>query len=177
MILVVYMIFRISGGYSKSTQSLLASDTGRILPASGFRKLPQAFLGLFRRDGGMVLLHTGGLFLNVVVANIFGRTADLMDDSSLQTAVGIHYLNNLHHAVKTIRAKQLYIQNAPAFEFIQHIHPRFIALMLSEPDAEDVFLPVHGTAQHHISSFGNITVVFFDLIVDGVHKRERIDRL
>ena len=100
-----------------------------------------------------------------------------MDDAPLQTALGIHRLNDLHHAAQTVRAEQINIQNAPTFEVIQHIQPKFATLMLPNPDTQNVFSAVHGNAQNHISCLGHIAVVLFNLVVDGVHEDKRVHGL
>ena len=92
-----------------------------------------------------------------------------MDDAPLQTALGIHRLNGLHHAAQTVRAEQINIQNAPTFEVIQHIQPKFAALMLPNPDTQNVFSAVHGDAQNHIGRLGHIAVILLDLVMDGIH--------
>ena len=90
-----------------------------------------------------------------------------MDDAPLQTALGIHRLNDLHHAAQTVRAEQINIQNAPTFEVIQHIQPKFATLMLPNPDTQNVFSAVHGDAQNHIGRLGHIAVILLDLVMDG----------
>ena len=98
-----------------------------------------------------------------------------MDDAPLQTALWIYCLNGLHHAAQTVGAEQINIQNAPAFEVIQHIQPKFAALMLPNPDTQNVFSAVHGDAQNHIGRFGHIAVILFDLVMDGIHEDEGIN--
>ena len=100
-----------------------------------------------------------------------------MDDTPLQTALGIDRPDGLHHAAQTVSAEQIHIQNTPAFEVIQHIQPKFAALMRSDPDDQDILPTVHGDAQHHIGRLGHIPVIFLNLIVDGVHEHEGVDRL
>lgn len=96
-----------------------------------------------------------------------------MDDAALQTALGIHGLNSLHHPAQTIGTEQIYTQNTPAFEVVQHIQPEFAAFMLADPHAQNVLVPVHGDSQHHT---GHIAVILFDLVVNGIHEHEGIDR-
>lgn len=97
-----------------------------------------------------------------------------MDDAPLQTALGVHRFDGLHHAAQTVGAEQINIQNTPAFEVIQHIQPKFAALMLADPDAQDVFFAIHGDAQDHIGRLGHIAVILFHLVVGGVHEDEGI---
>ena len=56
------------------------------------------------------------------------------------------------------------------------LHPEFAALMLPDPDAQDVLCAVHGDAQNHIGRLGLVLMVFLHLVVDGVQKYERIHR-
>ena len=100
-----------------------------------------------------------------------------MDDAALQPTFWEDGLNSLHHPTQAVRAEQIYIQNAPAFEIIQHIQPEFAVFMLSDPDSQDVLSAIHGDTQHHIGCFGHVPPVFPNLIVNGVHEHERIHRL
>ena len=70
------------------------------------------------------------LKLDVLVADILGGAADLVDDTPLQSALGIHRLDCLHYAAKTVGAEQVNVQNTPAFEVIQHTQPKFAAFIL-----------------------------------------------
>ena len=167
--------------FKKGTENLPvflpASDTGRILLPPGVGELAQIFLRLVQGDGGIDLLQVGGHFLDVFVADILGGAADLVYDAPLQTALGIYRLNGLHHAAQAVGAEQINIQNAPAFEIIQHVQPKFAALMLSDPHAQNVLPTVHSDAQNYIGRLGHITVILLDLVVDGVHEDEGIDGL
>ena len=98
-----------------------------------------------------------------------------MDDAPLQTALGIHRLDSLHHAAQTVGAEQINVLNSPAFEVIQHIQPKFAALVLADPDAQNVFSAIHGDAQNHIGRLGHIAVILFDLVMDGIHEDEGVD--
>lgn len=57
-----------------------------------------------------------------------------MDDAALQPAFREDGLDSLHHPTQAVRAEQIYIQNSPAFEVIQHIQPEFAVFVLSDPD-------------------------------------------
>ena len=155
---------------------LPALDAGGILLAPGIGEPTQVFLRLVQSNGGIDLFQVGNNLLDVFIADIPGRAADLVDDAPLQTALGIDRPDGLHHAAQTVSAKQIHIQNTPAFEVIQHIQPKFAALMRPNPDPQDVLPTIHGDAQHHIGRLGHIPVIFLDLIVDGVHEHEGIDR-
>ena len=48
--------------------------------------------------------------------------------------------------------------------------------MLADPHAQNVLVPVHGNSQHHIRRLGHIAVILLDLVVNGVHEHEGIDR-
>ena len=52
-----------------------------------------------------------------------------MDDTPLQMALGIDRPDGLHHAVQTVSADQIHIQNTPDFEVIGLIQPKFAAIM------------------------------------------------
>ena len=98
-----------------------------------------------------------------------------MDDTTLQTALGIYRLDSLHHTTQTVGTEQINIQNAPTFEVIQHIQPKFAAFMLTDPNPKNVFLTVQGNAQYHIGCLGHIAVIFLYFVVDGIHENEGID--
>lgn len=65
----------------------------------------------------------------------------------LQTALGTDRPDNLHYATQAVGAEQIDNPNAPAFEVIQHIQPKFTALMHLDPDTQDVLPAVHGDTQ------------------------------
>ncbi len=155
---------------------LPAFHTGWVLFSPFLRELKQVFLHLVQGDRGIDFLQVGCYLLDVLPADKADRSSNLMDDAALQTALGIHCLNGLHHAAQAVRAEQIYIQNSPAFEVIQHIQPKFAVLMLPNPDSQDVLPAVYGDAQNHIRRLGHIPVVLPYLVVDGVHKDERIHR-
>ena len=73
-----------------------------------------------------------------------------MDDAPLYLAVGINSPNSFHEAFQTVHTEQINIQNSPAFELIQHIQPEFAALVLPNPNAQDILCAIHGDAQNHI---------------------------
>ena len=71
---------------------LPALDTGRILLPPGISKLAQILLRLVQGNGGIDFLQVCDHFLDVLISDIFGRAADLMDNAALQTTLGIHSL-------------------------------------------------------------------------------------
>ena len=154
---------------------LPALNAGGILLPPGIPKGTQIPLCLLKCDSGIDLLQVGYDLLDVLVADVLGGTANLMNDAALQAALGIHCLDRLHHAAKTVGTEQVNVQNTPAFEVIQHAQPKFAALMLPNPHAQNVFSAVHGDTQDHIGGLGHIAVILFDLIVDSIHEDEEID--
>lgn len=60
-----------------------ALDTGRILLPTGSSKLAQIFLSFVQCAGGIDFLPACSHFLHVFIADIFGGTADLLDDAAL----------------------------------------------------------------------------------------------
>ena len=88
---------------------LPASDAGRILLPPSVSKDTQILLRFVQRDGSVDLLQVGNYFLDILVADIFGRTADLVDDAPLQTALWIHRLDGFHHAAQAVGAEQINI--------------------------------------------------------------------
>ena len=62
---------------------LPALDAGGILLSPGVGENAQIILSLLNRHGGIDLLQVSNQFLDVLVADIFGGTADLVDDAAL----------------------------------------------------------------------------------------------
>ena len=124
---------------------LPAFHAGGILLPPGIPKGTQIPLCLLKCDSGIDLLQVGYDLLDVLVADVLGGAADLVDDAPLQTTLGIHCLDRLHHTAQAIGAEQINIQNTPAFEVIQHAQPKFAALMLADPHAQNVFPAVYVT--------------------------------
>lgn len=60
-----------------------ALDTGKILLPTGTSKLAQIFLSFVQCAGGIDILPARSHFLHVLIANIFGGAADLLDDAAL----------------------------------------------------------------------------------------------
>ena len=140
--------------FKKGTQNFLivlpALDTGGVLFPPCVTEASQVLFCFLQRHSSVDLLQVGYQLFYILVADVFGGTADLVNDTALQAALGIHRLDRLHHTAQTICTEQINIQNTPAFEVIQHAHPKFAALMLSDPDTEDIFFAVHGDAQNYI---------------------------
>ena len=57
---------------------------------------------------------------------------------------------------------------------VQHIQPEFAALVLPDPDTQNVLRTIHGDAQNHVGRLGLILMVFLHLVMDGVQKHEQI---
>lgn len=70
-----------------------------------------------------------------------------MDNATLETALGIDRLDSLHHSAEPISAEQINVHNSPAFEVVQHIQPKFAALVLAYPHTEKVHPAIHGDTQ------------------------------
>ena len=82
-----------------------------------------------------------------------------MDNAALKAALGIDRLDGLHHAAESIGAEQIYIHNSPAFEVIQHIQPKFAALVFTDPHAENILPAIHRDTQDYISGLCHISVI------------------
>ena len=114
MIFVVYMIFPnflwiFEEGAQNLPVLLPAFHAGGILLAplgcEGF----QICLGFFQRHRRVDFLQVCHDLLDVLVADIFGRAADLMHDAALQPGLGINRLDGLHHAAQAVGAEQINI--------------------------------------------------------------------
>ena len=99
---------------------LPAFHAGGIQLSPGVGENAQILLCFLNRHSSIDLLQVSHQLLDVLVADILGGAADLVDDAPLQTALGIPCLDGLHHAAKAVGAEQVNIQNTPAFEVIQH---------------------------------------------------------
>ena len=155
---------------------LPAFHTGGILISPLFFECHQGFQGFILSDGGVDFFQIRHQRLDVLIAYKTGGGADLMDNAPLHLAVGIHRRDGLHEALQAIHTEQIYVQNSPAFEVVQHIQPEFAALVLPDPHTQDVLCAVHGNAQNHVCRLRLILVVFFYLVVDGIQKHKRIHR-
>ena len=62
-----------------------------------------------------------------------------MDDAALHLTLGIGRSNGLNKTLQTIHTEQIYIQNTPAFEVIEHIHPEFATFMFVDPYTKNIF--------------------------------------
>ena len=149
----------------------------RGIAYTGSPRRSAGFFGFLQCDGTVGLLQICNYSLDALVTDISGGTAYLVDDAALQPAFGEDGLNGLHHPTQAVRAEQIYIQNTPAFEVIQHIQPEFAIFALSDPDSQNILPAVHGDTKDHIGSLGHVPPVFPDLVVNGVHEHERIHRL
>ena len=97
---------------------LPAPDAGGILLPPGVCKYPQILLRFVQSDGGVALFQVGHDLLDILVADIFGRAADLVDDAPLQTALWIYRLNGLHHAAQAVGAEQINMALQAPFSFL-----------------------------------------------------------
>ncbi len=98
---------------------LPAFHAGGVLFSSFLRELKQGFFRLVQSGRGIDFLQVSCHLLDVFPDDKAGGGANLMDDAALQTALGIHCLDCLHHTAQAVRAEQIYIQNSSAFEVIQ----------------------------------------------------------
>ena len=119
-------------------------DAGGILFPPFIAEGAEILFCFLQCDRSVDFLQVSYQFLDIFVADILSRTTDLVNNATLQPALGIYCLDCLHHATKAVGTEQINIQNAPAFEVIQHTQPKFTALMLADPDTEDIFSAIHG---------------------------------
>ena len=135
----VYDFPDLSGICEKGAQNipilLPAFDTGGVLLPPLFFECHEVFQGLIFGDGSVDLLQISHQRLDVLITHKAGGGTNLMDDTPLYLAVGIDRPDGLHKPFQTIHTEQIDIQNTPAFEIIQHIQPKFAALVLPDPHA------------------------------------------
>ena len=67
--------------------------------APDFREVPQILLGFFQRDSGIDFFQVGDYAFEILVADIFRGTADLMDDAALQPA-GLSLIKKTAHFLR-----------------------------------------------------------------------------
>ena len=99
---------------------LPAFDAGGILPTPLLSEQAQIVLRLLQCYRRVDLFQIRRDLLDVLIADILGGAADLMNNTALETALGIDRLDGLHHTAKPIRAEQINLQNSPTFEIIEH---------------------------------------------------------
>ena len=97
-----------------------------------------------------------------------------MNDATLDLCVRKSRFNSLSKTCQTVHAEQKYIFNSTGFEFVQHIQPKFTALIFANPYSENIFLTVKIDAQNYIRSLRDILMIFLDFVMDCIHKNKRI---
>ena len=97
-----------------------------------------------------------------------------MNDAALNLCVRKSRFNSLSETCQTVNAEQKYIFNSMSFELVQHIQPKFTALIFANPYSENIFLPVKIDAQNYICSLRDILMIFLDLVMNCIHKHKRI---
>lgn len=97
-----------------------------------------------------------------------------MNDATLNLCVRKSRFNSLSEICQTVNAEQKYVFNPTSFELVQHIQPKFTALIFANPYAENIFLPVKIDAQNYIRSLRDILMIFLDLVMNCIHKHKRI---
>ena len=101
---------------------------GGVLTTPFFSKLEKRILRLIQSNSGVDFFQVSRHLFDILPTDVSGGGSNLMDDAALETAVGIHGLDSLHHAAQTVRAKQINIHNSPTFEVVQHIQPHMSRL-------------------------------------------------
>ena len=71
---------------------------GGVLATPFFSKLEKRILRLIQGDSGVYFFQVSRHLFDILPTDVSGGRADLMDDAALETAVGIHGLDGLHHA-------------------------------------------------------------------------------
>jgi len=97
-----------------------------------------------------------------------------MNDATLNLCIWKSSFNSLSETCQTVHAEQKYILNSTGFELVQHIQPKFTALIFANPYAENIFLTVKIDAQNYIRSLRDILMIFLDLVMNYIHKHKRI---
>ena len=97
-----------------------------------------------------------------------------MNDATLDLCIWKSCFNSLSETCQTVNAEQKYIFNSTGFELIQHIQPKFTALIFANPYSENIFLTVKIDAQNYICSLRDILMIFLDLVMNCIHKHKRI---
>ena len=97
-----------------------------------------------------------------------------MNDATLNLCVRKSRFNSLSETSQSVHAEQKYIFNSTSFELVQHIQPKFTALIFANPYAENIFLTVKIDAQNYICSLRDILMIFLDFVMNCIHKHKRI---
>ena len=97
-----------------------------------------------------------------------------MNDATLDLCIWKSRFNSLSETCQTVHAEQKYILNSTSFELVQHIQPKFTALIFANPYSENIFLTVEIDAQNYIRSLRDILMIFLDLVMNCIHKNKRI---
>ena len=145
------------------------------MTAPPFAEGKQVLFGLLQRYRSIDLLQVHYDLLDVLIADVAGRGSNLVYNATLQTAVRKGCFYGLHHSAQAVRAKQIHVYNSTTFELIQHVQPKFAALMLSDPDPKNVFSTIHRNAENDVGCLCDIAMILFHLVVNGIHEYERIN--
>ena len=97
-----------------------------------------------------------------------------MNDATLNLCIWKSRFNSLSETCQTVHAEQKYIFNSTGFELVQHIQPKFTALIFANPYFENIFLTVKIDTQNYICSLRDILMIFLDFVMDCIHKHKRI---
>ena len=96
-----------------------------------------------------------------------------MNDATLNLCVRKSRFNSLSETCQTVHAEQKYIFNPTSFELVQHIQPKFTALIFANPYSENIFLTVEIDTQNYIRSLRDILMILLDFVMDCIHKNKR----
>ena len=100
-----------------------------------------------------------------------------MNNAVLNVGLWENRIDCLRESAEIIGAGNENIFNAPVFHAVKHICPELCTLVLANPHTKNVFLAVQTDPYCDVHSFLDDLSFAADMIVDRVHKYDRINAL
>lgn len=89
-----------------------------------------------------------------------------MDDTSLDSRHRIRGSNRLPEPGQAVHSEQVNVFDAPAFQVVEHAAPELRRLVFSNPDAQDILVPIHVYTQHNVGSLNLLCYQFYSCVKD-----------
>ena len=100
-----------------------------------------------------------------------------MDDALLDLRLRVYSLYGLREAAKPVHAGDQDVLHTTVFQAIQDGKPEFGTFIFANIHSQDVLFPVHVNAKGYIDSTFDNASLAADMVMDGIHKYDRIDFL
>lgn len=122
-------------------------------------------------------LQIGRHLLKVLVGYIARGIADLVDDALLNLCLRIAGRNRLREACQVVHTGDEDVLYTTVFQVIEHAEPELRRLVLADPHAQYVFVPVEVDADDHVCCLVHDRAVLLHLEMDGIQEDNGIHSL